>query len=461
MLGSLWAENPWPTLTWESFRRRRHEESNLSRDQKKLGKYTILGVAGKGGMGSVYIGYDPVIDRKVAIKVYTISEVEFGSEVAQKMFLNEAQVVGALDHPNILRIYDAGNFKGRPYIAMEYVEGLRTLAPYCKSDGLLPMEMVIHVVQQCAEALDYAHDREVTHRDIKPENIMLTLTDEVKIVDFGVAERKHQRSDDSYKTVGTPTYMSPEQAQGETITGQSDLYSLGVILYQMLTGEAPFKAPGLAALATLITTKEAKSVRELRADVPVELEAILNRAMAKSLDERYKTGKEMSADLASVYEQIARASVALSPEEQFETARELMFFKEFTDPELKQVLDVAIWERFPAGTSLVSENTKEGAIYVLVSGEVAVELDRQMICILTKGDCIGELASVSDGTHTATVVARNNVSAMRIEVPISKWGSIPVQMRFTTAFQRTLVDRLTRTTRELGKFIKESARQTA
>ena len=433
----------------------------MSESRRKLGKYEILGVAGRGGMGTVYMGHDPVIDRKVAIKVYNTSEVAFGSDVAQKIFLNEAQVVGALDHPNILRIYDAGNFKGRPYIAMEYVEGLRTLGPYCKPDELLPMDYVIRIVQRCAQALDYAHRNDVTHRDIKPDNIMLTVDDEVKIVDFGVAERKHKRSDDSFQTVGTPTYMSPEQAKGEAITGQSDLYSLGVILYQLLTGNVPFKAPGLAALSILITTRDAKPVRELRADIPIELEAIVSRAMAKDLDGRYKTGEEMSADLEAVYQQVARASVALSPEEQFDAARELSFFQEFTEAELKQVLDAATWERFPAGESLVKESSKEEAIYVLVSGEVAVELDGCMVCTLTKGDCVGELAYISDDTHTATVVARNNVSAIKIEIPITKWGSIPVQMRFNSAFQKTLVNRLARTTRELGKFIKGAPQQPA
>lgn len=433
----------------------------MSGSHKKLGKYTILGVAGRGGMGTVYMGHDPVIDRKVAVKVYTTSEVEFGSDVAQKMFLNEAQVVGALDHPNILRIYDAGNYKGRPYIAMEYVEGLRTLGPYCKSDDPLPMETVIQIVKQCAKALDYAHRNGVTHRDIKPDNIMLTADDEVKIVDFGVAEHKNRRSDDSYQTVGTPTYMSPEQAKGEVLAGQSDIYSLGVILYQLLTGEVPFKAPGLAALSILITTKDPKPVRALRADIPVELEAIVARAMAKNLDDRYKTGNEMAADLDAVYQQVARAGVSLSPEEQLDAARDLKFFKEFTEAELKQVLDAATWERFPAGDSLVKESTREDAIYVVVSGEVAVELDDCMVCTLTQGDCVGELAYISDEPHTATVVARNNVSAMKIDIPISKWGSIPVQMRFNNAFQKTLVDRLTRTTRELGRFIKSSAQQPA
>jgi serine/threonine protein kinase len=435
----------------------------LSASQKKLGRYTILGVAGRGGMGTVYIGHDPVIDRKVAVKVYTASEVEHGSEAAQKMFLNEAQVVGALDHPNILRIYDAGNFNGRPYIAMEYVEGLRTLGQYRKPDALLPMENVIRVVQQCAQALDYAHRNDVTHRDIKPDNIMLTVDDEVKIVDFGVAEhkRKRKRSNDSSMTVGTPTYMSPEQINGEALAGQSDIYSLGVILYQLLTGSVPFKAPGVAALFALIAKNDPKPVRALRADIPIELEAIVSRAIAKSLHERYKTGEEMAADLAAIHQQVARAGVALSPEEQFDTARELDFFHTFSEAELKQVLGATTWEHFRAGECLVKEGTKEKALYILVLGEVSVMIDDCTVCTLTTGDCVGELAYFSDGCHTSTVMARNNVSAMKFEMPISKWGSIPVQTRFNGAFQKLLVERLERTTRALGKFIKKAAEQTA
>jgi serine/threonine-protein kinase len=433
----------------------------VSEQQQKLGKYTILGVAGRGGMGTVYLGHDPVIDRKVAIKVYTTSEAEFGAEMAEKLFLNEAQIAGALDHPNILRIYDTGKVKGRPYMVTEYVEGARTLAPHCKAKDLLSIEGIVRLMRECASALHYAHCREVVHRDIKPENIMLTLDDQAKIVDFGVSERKRTGAEDSGQTVGTPAYMSPEQAEGETVTTQSDLYSLGATMYQLLTGQAPFKAKGLGALAILITTKDARPIRELRSDVPAELEAIVKRAMAKRLDERFQSGEEMAEALASVYEQVSRRRTNLSPEEKLQTARELEFFEEFTDAELEKVLDAATWEHFSSGEALVRENSNEPSIYVLVSGEAGVEVEDSLICILSKGDCVGELAYLSNEAHTASVVARSDVAALKIESPITKWGSIPVQMRFTSAFQRTLVKRLAKTTRELGKYIKEAATQTA
>ena len=162
-----------------------------------IGKYRILGLAGKGGMGAVYIAHDPVVDRKVAIKVATISEDQFGGnlQTVRRLVFNEAQAAGALDDPDILTIYDAGDADGRFFIAMEYVEGARTVQDYTKPDRLAPVETVLKMVGQCADALDYAHRRGVTHRDIKPANIMLTTAGEVKIRDFGIAPTSTNGSD--------------------------------------------------------------------------------------------------------------------------------------------------------------------------------------------------------------------------------------------------------------------------
>lgn len=433
----------------------------MSDTKKTLGKYTILGVAGRGGMGTVYLGHDPVIDRKVAIKVYIASEAEFGAEIAEKLFLNEAQVAGALDHPNILRIFDTGEVKDRPYMVTEYVEGARTLTPHCKANALLPIESVVRLMRECASALDYAHRRGVIHRDIKPDNIMLTLDDQAKIVDFGVSQRKRSHEEDSGETVGTPSYMSPEQIQGKTVTSQSDLYSLGATMYQLLTGKKPFKYRGLEALAQSIATEDPKPVRDFRSDVPVELESVIEQAMAKNVDQRFQSGEEMATALSIVYEQVSRRRIVLSADEELQTARELEFFQEFSETELGQVLDAATWEHFSTGEALVSENTADHSLYVLVSGEAGVVIDDSPICTLSKGDCVGELAYLSNEAHTTSVVARSDVSALKIESPITNWASIPLQMRFTNAFQRTVVKRLAHTTRELGKLIKDTAIQTA
>jgi serine/threonine protein kinase len=312
-------------------------------------------------------------------------------------------------------------------------------------------------MRECASALDYAHRRGVIHRDIKPDNIMLTLDDQVKIVDFGVSQRKRAHTEDSAQTVGTPSYMSPEQIQGKTVTSQSDLYSLGATMYQLLTGRKPFKYKGLEALAQSIATEDPKPVRDFRSNVPVELDAVIKQAMAKNLDQRFQSGEEMAAALSAVYEQVSRRRIALSADDELQAARELEFFQEFSETELGQVLDAATWEHFSSGETLVSENSTDQSLYVLVSGEAGVEIEESSVCILSKGDCVGELAYLSNEAHTASVVARSDVSALKIESPITKWASIPLQMRFTNAFQRTVVKRLATTTRELGKLIKDAA----
>ncbi|MGH9890616.1 MAG: serine/threonine-protein kinase, partial [bacterium] len=268
----------------------------------QIGKYQILGLAGEGAMGAVYIAHDPVVDRKVAIKVATISEHEFGGNLrtVQRVVFNEAQVAGGLDHPQILRIYDAGEADGQFFIAMEYVEGAKTLRDYTRPDRLAPVESVLKLVGQCADALDYAHRRGVTHRDIKPANIMLTTAGDVKICDFGIAQRTQTDATEVMGLLGSPLYTSPEQARDATITPQSDLFSLGVVLYELLTGTRPFAASDIAGVLYNILHKDPEAVTALRPELPKRLDAIVKRALAKETGARYGSGAEMAADLAHV-----------------------------------------------------------------------------------------------------------------------------------------------------------------
>ncbi|MDX1513558.1 MAG: serine/threonine-protein kinase, partial [Gammaproteobacteria bacterium] len=196
---------------------------------QKFGKYHVLGLAGRGNMGVVYLGYDPFADRQVAIKVSAAPDPLDGtsSRLARKLFFNEAHMAGVLEHPNILRILDAGEEGGEPYIVMEFVEGGNTLQPFCDPENLLPVPEVADIVARCAKALDYAHCRGVIHRDIKPTNIMRTPEGDVKIGDFGVAQRTMADTTHVMGILGSPRYMSPEQIREETISGQTDLYSLG------------------------------------------------------------------------------------------------------------------------------------------------------------------------------------------------------------------------------------------
>ena len=202
---------------------------------EKIGKYVIINEVGRGSTGVVYLSHDPYYGRDVAIKVYNVdaSGDESRKRIARKMFLSEAHMVGMLQHPNILPIYDAGEENGHCYIVTEHVHGARTLAAYCRPDNLLRIDDVVELVYKAARALHYAHSRGVIHRDIKPSNIMLTLDSDVRIIDFGIALVADSEISRIEGIAGSPSYMSPEQVQSIELTNRSDLYSLGAVMYEL------------------------------------------------------------------------------------------------------------------------------------------------------------------------------------------------------------------------------------
>lgn len=420
---------------------------------QKLGKYEIVDVAGRGAMGDVYVAHDPFIDRTVAIKLCTHDDGTERAKIARKLFVNEAQAAGALDHPNILKIYDAGEENGQPYIVMEYIPEARTLRSFCTPDQLLPIPRIVEIAHQCAEALEYAHGQGVLHRDIKPANIMLTRDGQVKIGDFGVAKRVPSEDTSTRRIVGSPRYMSPEQVNSEPVSNQTDLYSLGVTMYELLTGKAPFPAKGLSQLVMMIRNEEPTPVRKRRAEIPEPLEAIVKRAMEKSLEWRYRSGAEMASDLALLFEKIHQPGGCQTPEQQFGALRALSFFTEFSDDEVREVVDVVSWEQFPPGAQLITEGGLEQSLYVLVAGEVTISVGERVVGKLGAGDCVGELSYLSNSKRSASITAVDDVSAIKIDAALLDWASLGAQMRFGKVFQRVLIERLARTTRELSKHV--------
>jgi serine/threonine protein kinase len=420
---------------------------------EKIAKYEIVDIAGSGAMGNVYVAHDPFIDRTVAIKVCSHDDNSDSARVARKLFVNEAQAAGALDHPNILKIYDAGEEDGQPYIVMEYIAEAQTLRSYCTPENLLPIAQVIQIARQCAQALEYAHGRGVLHRDIKPANLMLTGDGQVKIGDFGIAKRLTTEDTGTRRMVGSPRYMSPEQVNNETVTTQTDLYSLGVSMYELLTGKPPFTARGLSQLIMMIRNEEPKPVSARRPEIPAPLEAIVKRAMEKSLEWRYASGAELASDLTSLYDQIQLQKIALSPAQRFSAARALRFFGEFSDSELREVLDVASWEHYPSGSHIITEGSLEQSLYVLVKGEVTIAIGDRVVGTLAEGDCVGELSFLSNSKRSASIVAMDDITALKIDAALLDWASIPVQMRFNKVFQQVLIERLARTTFELAKHV--------
>jgi eukaryotic-like serine/threonine-protein kinase len=268
-------------------------------EKPMLGRYEIEKELGKGAMGIVYLGKDPKISRVVAIKTMALAQ-EFEDdelEEVKERFFREAETAGRLSHPYIVTIYDAGEEHDLAYIAMEFLAG-HDLARYVKPDNLLEPNRVISIVQRSAEGLDFAHKLNVVHRDIKPANIMYEPdSDQVKITDFGIARITDSSKTKTGMVLGTPSYMSPEQLAGKKVDGRSDLFSLGVMLYQMLSGSLPFKAESMASLMFKITNEEAPDIRIIKADIPEVLSEIINKALAKDADQRYQNGAELAADL--------------------------------------------------------------------------------------------------------------------------------------------------------------------
>ncbi|MEE4186626.1 MAG: serine/threonine-protein kinase [Gammaproteobacteria bacterium] len=277
---------------------------------RKLGRYTIERKLGEGAMATVYMGSDPNIGRKVAIKTVKLAE-EFDEaklSEARLQFRREAESAGRLNHPNIIAIYDAGEDGDVSYLAMEYFEGV-ALLKHAQPNDLLPASWVLELMARAADALDYAHRQNVVHRDIKPANILYNAaTDELKLTDFGIARLTDSSRTKTGIILGTPSYMSPEQLMASGVTGRSDLYSLGVTMYQLLTGVAPFRADSIPKLMDKIMRESHRPVRESRSDIPVCVDDILVKALAKDPEDRFGSGRAMAMALRDCARQIARTA---------------------------------------------------------------------------------------------------------------------------------------------------------
>ncbi len=284
-------------------------------EKPMLGRYQIEKELGKGAMGVVYQGRDPKINRVVAIKTMALAQ-EFEADELEEVklrFFREAETAGRLNHPNIVTMYDAGEEQDLAYIAMEFLKG-HDLVPYSKPGKLLPLPVVLSMMARVADALDYAHAQNVVHRDIKPANIMYEpSSDQVKVTDFGIARITDSSRTKTGMVLGTPSYMSPEQLAGKKIDGRSDLFSLGVTLYQLCCGQLPFSGDSMAQLMFKIANEPHIDIRSVAPDLPGAVLAIVNQALDKDINKRYQRGAEMAAALRT-----CALEIPLKPMEQAE-----------------------------------------------------------------------------------------------------------------------------------------------
>ena len=359
---------------------------------EKIGKYQILSELGKGATSAVFLAIDSFANRKVAVKLVqrdVLGDKEHGKRF-RKLFLTEASLSGKLSHPHIVSIFDAVADEEGSYIVMEYVEG-GTLEQHTKIDNLLPINKIIEIVFKCCKALDYAHRHGVIHRDIKPANILLSNDTDIKISDFGAALTTAAETT-QVTGIGSPAYMSPEQVQEQQLTHQTDIFSLGVVMYQLLTGSLPFKATNNYSMVFQIINVDPPPPSIFRPEIPSTVDVIVKKALQKRLENRYQTWEEFAQDLVRVFNNLQTPEQPVPDTEKFNTLRRLEFFRSFTDVDLWQVLHIASWNRITPGTVLIREGETGTSFFILAAGEVKVTKTDRLLTVLGAGECFGEMA---------------------------------------------------------------------
>ena len=423
---------------------------------KKIGKYDILSELGQGASAVVYLAEDSFNDRKVALKLAR-SNADMGEEESkrfERLFLNEASLAGKLNHPNIVGVFDAVVEGDHRYIVMEFVPG-GSLKKFCNEANLMPIRQAVLVIFKICRALDYAFQNGVIHRDIKPANILLADRDDIKVSDFGTAKISESEHTQIDGFLGSPAYMSPEQINEQGPSVQSDIYSCGVMMYELLTAKLPFKAENAVSMINKILTEEPIPIENLRPDLPPRLAEIVKKAMHKDPKQRYGSWFEMASDLANTFPQLERYSHEISSTEKFNKLRSLPFFREFKDAELWEVLRGAVWETHSREENLLLEGEIGQAFFIIVGGQVKVVKDSKLLNVLKEGDCFGEMAYLSGGERarrSASIISVSEVQLLKIQATQLESLSEGCQLRFNREFLRTLIERLTWTSSVLAQF---------
>jgi len=426
----------------------------MSSAPQRLGKYQIVDQLGRGSMGTVYSAHDPFTNRRVAIKLAhpnIVNTSEMGERL-RKLFFNEARAAGLLDHPNLLRIYDADAEGDLCYLVMEYVSHAQSLDEFSKPGKLLPLREVVNIIYKVAKALDYAHRQGVIHRDIKPSNILLTEDRDVKVADYSIAivTRPDIDSTQFIGFLGSPLYMSPEQVSEQPITSATDIFSLGAVMYKLLTGHHPFIANTLKDIAQKITHDEPRAIADYR-KVPEGLGYTLRRMLKKNPAKRYATALDLAADLAVIFEGLDSVSTEDELREKFGRIKALGFFRGFSDADIWEMIRACSWKSYPSGTTIITEGESDHSFYIVLSGVVNIEKNGRCVDSLQEGDCFGEMGYLARAERTASVSAKTNVSLMKVNASTIDGAATETQVRFLKVFVRTLIQRLSETTSALSQ----------
>lgn len=413
-----------------------------------VGKFQIRKLIGRGATSSVYLAEDPFTRMEVAIKIASqgVLNDPANGHRSRKMFMNEASLAGKLRHPHIVAVFDAGTEKDMHYIVMEYVHG-KTLKPFCSPDSLLPMDDVVEIIFKCCNALDYAYRQGLIHRDIKPANLLITGGTDVKISDFGTALLADAKLTQVVDAVGTPSYMSPEQITGQQISQKADIYSLGVVMYQLLTGKLPFSATNQYELTQLITRGKPTPLESFRGDIPQEVRDIVYRCLEKKPQDRYTTWQLLAQDLSRAHEQLEALSPNVSDTRKYNLLKQLSFFRNFTDVELWEVLRISKWHRFPAGKKLLRQGKIGRSFFILATGDARIIKNDAQLGVIERGQCFGEMAYIhgKKRPRSASVVSNREVTVIKIVAEALQEAPDQLQTKFNKELLATLAERLEKT----------------
>jgi len=409
----------------------------------QVGKYDVQKLLGKGATGTVYLAKDTFSGKEVALKTIepeVFRDPEFGT-VYRSQFLNEASLAGKIRHPHIVAILDAVVEENSGYIAMEIVTG-GDLSQFVKPDKLLPIEDVLQIGFKCCGALDYAFAQGIVHRDIKPANIMIAQGTDVKIADFGAAILRKSKNVQT-AAMGSPFYMSPEQIEGKELTFHSDMYSLGVVLYELITGKRPFVADSLEALVKKILTEAPAPPSSLRADLPKDIDIAMLRLLGKRPEHRFTTWTELAFELSRLGALVLPPG-SIPDSEKFVALKKVPMLSALSDAEIWELARAGRWSRLPRAQNIVKEGEPGNSFFFAAKGEVKVHRQGRLLNMVNSGEFFGEMAYIWSGEQPrhATADAMTDLLVAEFSADAIQQMSLGAQLQLTRSLLRNAVDRL-------------------